>query len=212
MAWLRPICMALLCTVGQAVCAQPLIQEDRIPSPWIEVIGDVNADGHEDRLRSTPLNQYTDIISIELGRAYGLSDTADMPDHIIAIPTNWSDFDSIERTSHSSFTISTGCFACGRYHSHIAYHIAYRNDHFVVAGYTKTAADRNYATVETCDVNLLTGKADIDFEDETQHHTIQDRSFMIEDLTPEYTPQICQKLDQFDDAFKESYIKAREAQ
>ncbi|MGV6840425.1 MAG: hypothetical protein ACWA40_09560 [Planktomarina sp.] len=205
-----PILLAL--SWGQACLAQPIVDHDRIPSPWIEVIGDVNGDGQDDRLTSTPLNRYTDIIAIELGGAYGLSNTADIPNHVIAMPANWSDFESIELRSNTSFTLRTGCFACGRTHSRIDFHIAYRGGQFIVAGYSQSTADRIFATVEICDVNLLTGVANVQFEDIVQRYETTDRSFAMMDLKPDYTPQICQKLDQFDDIFKESYIKDRDAQ
>ncbi|MEM8591915.1 MAG: hypothetical protein AAGF13_05255 [Pseudomonadota bacterium] len=151
---------AFLLLLAPATQAQVVIDETRLPEPWIEIVADITGDGAPEILRAMPFSDEYDVISIETGQAYGVGDPILLP-----IWANRTGDPGIELTSPTSFLIRTGCFACGRTHSFIEHKIAFRDGRYVVAGYTEVYIDRLFATAITCDVNYLTRRSEIKVDD-----------------------------------------------
>ncbi|WP_223668954.1 hypothetical protein [Kangiella shandongensis] len=104
---------------------------------------------------------------------------------------NQTSFDDIEPNKYGGFSIYSGCDTCGRFSTVIEYKIAYRNDKYLVAGYTLSEADRVEASFKICDVNLLTGAADITVNDESSRKKGDDRAFSLDELDSDYKPKVC---------------------
>lgn len=114
-------------------------------------------------------------------------------DIVVSVPLslNQTSFDDIEINKNGGFSIYSGCDTCGGYSSVIEYKVAYRNDEYLVAGYTLSEANRIEASFKICDVNLLTGSADITVNDETERKKGDDRAFSLDELDSDYKPKVC---------------------
>ena len=89
--------------------------------------------------------------------------------------------------------IDLGCFACGRYHNGIEAVIDYRNDDWMLIGYWTSSVDRIAPwRFSVCDVNLVTGNADITLaEQPVERRKTDERAFPVSELNMDYTPDIC---------------------
>lgn len=138
--------------------AQVMIDEARLPTPWMTVTADLDQDGLTDRLVSTPHSLDHDIVRLEIS-------SLDAP-VFVPIWANRTGEPGITLTSSTTFDLRTGCFACGRYHSEYLWRLAWRDGSLVMAGYRETVVDRLGPRVVECDVNLRTGKAEIHVDGE----------------------------------------------
>lgn len=184
---------ALLISVSASPSfAQVMIDEDRLPRPWIDLTADLNKDGRPDRLISTPHSLDHDIISIALS---GLNEPIFLP-----LWTNRTGEPGIALTSQTTFDLRTGCFACGRYHSEYLWRMAWRDGGLVVAGYRETVVDRLGPRVIVCDVNLRTGNADILVDGEVRlRPTGPAKGFRVQDLSNGVRPVQCAQTRTFKD-------------
>ncbi|GHA61098.1 hypothetical protein GCM10008927_28180 [Amylibacter ulvae] len=196
--------------IGGAVFAQPIIDETLRATPLAIFISDVTGDGFPDKIQKLPFDNDHDFLVI----SKGLPDGYFEPPLAFAFPIDlWGDSPSVAVRSDTSFTAISGCFACGRYHSHQTYTIAYRNDAFVVAGYTASSADRLNATTTQCDVNLLTGKAIITFDvsHDRQDISVAPQVINLADINDnDDIYAACKALDKYDNAFVERYVTSRD--
>ncbi len=151
------ILFSTIVATASDILAQPIIDEARLPKPWMQIETDLNSDGRSDTLTSTPLSLDLDIITVQMGGA--ISPT------VIPVWKNLTGDPALVLTSPSTFDIRTGCFACGRYHSETLWRMAWRDGALVVAGFRALSVDRLEAKVTICDVNLRTGHAEITVDD-----------------------------------------------
>ncbi|MEM6729579.1 MAG: hypothetical protein AAF618_13835, partial [Pseudomonadota bacterium] len=177
MRCLIALLIALLPSLG---LAQSLIDETRLPEPWIELSADFTGDGGAEILRAMPFDLDHDIIALTVSEEGRFS-----APRLFAIGVNRTGEAGLEITSPSSFLIRTGCFACGRMHSEFLHKIAYRDGAFVVAGYTETIIDRIFAVRITCDVNHLTGRAEVRLDGEVVADGPAEKRYPLDDWSAE---------------------------
>ncbi len=89
-----------------------------------------------------------------------------------------------------------GCFACGRYHSGKSMILQSVDDVWRVIGYTESIVDRHEPwRFGVCDVNLLSGQADITLADEpVKRVKASGGPVMLVDLDDNYRPEICEMI------------------
>ncbi len=183
--------------------AQPIFEDETFPRPRQQVSIDLDGDGTPDRVLVYALNRSFDILSYELG--YGADDFGEREAFIV--PVNRSDFDSLALLPNGNVTLTWGCFACGRYHSHTSLTLRLMNDHLQVIGYDHTYADRMFAAVFSCSVNLITGKTIIEADDvERIVLKTPERTTHLKDYDFDSTPKACGALRKYDDAFMEEHL------
>ena len=183
--------------------AQPVFDSEAFPQPRQQVSTDLDGDGIPDRVLVYALNRSFDILSYELG--YGRGEFGEREAFIV--PINLSDSDSLALLPNGNFTLTWGCFACGRYHTHISLTLRLENDRFQVIGYDQVYADRMYAAVFSCSVNYLTGKAVVEADDVEQVAlTTPERATDLQGYVWENTPKACDALRKYDDAFMERHF------
>jgi hypothetical protein len=112
----------------------------------------------------------------------------------INVGRNKTSFDDVEINSAGGLSIFSGCDVCGRETTITEYKIAYRNGQYIVAGYTLNKADRQTATFSSCDVNLLTGDAELNIGDEKTREKGDDRYFNVAELAAGYKPTVCDEV------------------
>ncbi len=172
--------------------AQTNIDESRLPEPWLIIETDVTGDGKIDVLTSTPHSFDLDIVTLFVDGQYA--------PFVLPVSTNRTGEPGIAITSNTTFDIRTGCFACGRYHSETLWRMAWRNDDLIVAGYTETTVDRTRALVIMCDVNLLTGYAEIKVDGELRASSKMEPVLIPSlDLVRAARPRQCDATSQFED-------------
>ena len=202
---IRLALLLLLASPATLATGQVMLDEDRIPEPWIEVIEDVTGDGQAERLRLTPLSQDYDVLTIEPGVDAHFSAPILLP-----VWQNRTGEDGIIVTSDTSFTIRTGCFACGRYHSFYDTKIAWRGGQFVVAGYTGRVTDRLFAVTVTCDINHLTGRGEVHVDGEKMEELAAIRAYPVRDWDGA-PPAACEAAWAYEsDSFLESWTADRD--
>lgn len=183
--------------------AQPIFDEEAFPQPRQEVSTDLDGDGTPDRVLVYALNRSFDILSYELG--YGGGGFGEREAFIV--PVNMSDFDSLSLLPNGNVTLTWGCFACGRYHSHTSLTLRLAKDRFQVIGYDQLYADRMYAAVFSCSVNFLTGEVVVEADDvERIMLETPERATNLQDYVFESTPKACGVLRKYDDAFMEMHF------
>ncbi|MBT2130561.1 hypothetical protein [Aliiroseovarius lamellibrachiae] len=182
---------------------QPIFDDEAFPKPRQALSTDLDGDGTPDRVLVYALNRSFDILSYELG--YGGGDFGEREAFIV--PVNLSDFDSLALLPNGNVTLTWGCFACGRYHTHISLTLRLDQDRLQVIGYDQYYADRIYAAVFSCSVNLITGKAVVEADDiEQVLLTTPERATHLQDYRFESTPKACDALRKYDDAFMEEHF------
>ena len=86
-----------------------------------------------------------------------------------------------------------GCFACGRYHFDQSMVLQSVDGDWRVIGYTENIVDRTAPwRAGTCDVNLLTGKAEIQLAEQPATFVKSiDGPLPLAELTDDFDPDIC---------------------
>lgn len=177
----------LLQAMASIAAAQPIIDEDRLPTPWVVLETDLNADGQPDTLTAAPHSLDLDIVTVELGLARAPI--------VIPIWKNLTGEPGIVLTSPSTFDLRTGCFACGRYHSETLWRLAWRKGALIVAGYRDLSVDRLEAKVTICDVNLRTGRAEITVDSTlVETHVFEPPTLEPRDLLAWSGPEVCRQV------------------
>ena len=189
---------------ARAGFAQPIFDDEAFPQPRQKISTDLNGDDIPDQVLVYALNRSFDILSYELG--YGGGDFGEGEAFIV--PINLSDFDSLALLPNGNVTLTWGCFACGRYHTRISRTLRLDKDRLQVIGYDQVYADRIYAAVFSCSVNLITGDAVVEADDvERITLTTPDRMSHLQDYVWESTPKACDALRKYDDAFMEEHFR-----
>ena len=186
-------------TLATSVQSQPVIDYDTMPDPVQSVEIDLDGDGAPEIASAYTLNDRYSVVTIrppERGGDYDF-DTA------FITPINLSDFDTLEVLQNGNLRVHWGCFACGRYHSSRSVIVDARAGVLQVIGYDDSYADRIFAAVITCSVNLLTGAAIVEAIDvERRNLTTDERSFALSELRDASLPLVCRSAyERYDDDF-----------
>lgn len=180
------------------ISAQPIIDYDAMPTPRQTIQADLNNDGMPETISVFGLNDTFDVITID----------DRYPRQAFIVPINLSDFQSLEIAANGNLLVNYGCFACGRTHSHTTLTIRLQDDTLQVIGYDHSYADRLFAAVMDCSVNLLTGDAIVRSIDvDTQQLSTPERAYPVRDIIARAGPQICTDgFARYDDDFlRENY-------
>jgi hypothetical protein len=175
-------------TLATSAHSQPIIDYDAMPNPVQTALTDLDGDGELEATSVFALNDRYDIVTIRPFENRGDRDF----DAAFVVPINQSDFDTLEIQANGNLRIYWGCFACGRYHSTSSVTVDARDGEIKVIGYDDSYADRIYAAVITCSVNLLTGDAIVQADDvDKQVLTTNERSYPLSALSTATFPQVC---------------------
>ena len=179
--------------------AQPVIDYDAMPTPKQTIQTDLDGDSLLETVSAYALNDHFDVITIRFAEDNGDWDF----DSAFIVPINLSDSDSLEAMPNGNLRIHWGCFACGRYHSQSSVVVEARNTDMQVIGYDNIYADRLFAAVITCSVNLLTGDTIVEAMDvEKLNLTTDERSYPLSALSEAPLPQVCSTaFERYDDDF-----------
>ena len=154
------------------------------------VIGDWNDDGGMDRaILVAPDNEDDDVgLYIYLQDDDNSSQLELYKPNLVWSGAMWGNMPSLSVTSSGSLQVLSQNQAIGRSRWSQKLTVAYRNNHFVVAGYTYDAYDTlDLNAGLNCDVNLLTGKGvknKISFR-------IAKQNIKLADWTEESVPEPC---------------------
>ena len=185
--------------LATSVGSQPVIDYDGMPDPVQTVEIDLDGDGEFETASAYTLNDRFDVVTIRPSENGGDRDF----DAAFVVPINLFDEDTLEALPNGNLNIHWGCFACGRYHSHSSVTVDARDGTLQVIGYDNSYADRMFAAVITCSVNLLTGDAIVEAIEVERHALTTDaRSFPLNELSDAPLPQVCSTAyDRYDDDF-----------
>ncbi|WP_339109224.1 hypothetical protein [Thioclava sp. GXIMD4216] len=176
---------ASFCLAASAALSQPIVE-----GPVVEEYHfDADGDGTEELI--------TDLTTRDLDRVLVISkDTAEPPVVIGPLWANLTMLDSVTSTKPGRFTIATGCDTCGRNGSSLQWHVAFREGRYIVAGVTIVQSDRLSAESVLCDVNLLTGQADVSRDPDMPETriTTDERAPDLLGLPSDYSPKVCDDL------------------
>jgi len=185
--------IVLLLLMPTALLAQP-----RLIEPWqvlTSITAEWNNDGTQDR---AVLIQNPDDISADLALYLGNSDTLAM-DEVAYLPeivwsgAMWGQQPELNLLENESLQLHSMNIAIGRNRWHEILTIAYRDEHFVVAGYTYDSYDTlDLDAGGSCDVNYLTGRAEV-APAKGQHRTISlvAGAVALGDWSPALIPDNC---------------------
>ena len=186
-------------TLATSVQSQPVIDYDTMPDPVQSVEIDLDGDGAPEIASAYTLNDRYSVVTIRPPESGGDYDF----DTAFITPINLSDFDTLEVLQNGNLRVHWGCFACGRYHSSSSVIVDARDGVLQVIGYDDSYADRIFAAVITCSVNLLTGAAIVEAIDvERRNLTTDERSFALSELRDVSLPLVCRSAyERYDDDF-----------
>ncbi len=195
--------------------AAQLIRDVPFPTVLHELTTDVTGDGIADRLRVFPLNETYDALSIEIGIGR-MADDYQVP-RLFSVPTNLSDWPSLDARNDESFLLHWGCLACGSTHSHRTFTTIWREGRFVVGGFSESITHRWTATGFDCEVNLFTGRGSASFEAGYRIHSIRRENSQAIPLTEIGGGHLvrdelrCETPEEWgDDDFREEYLRQRD--
>ncbi|MGB1234355.1 MAG: hypothetical protein ACPG5U_01320 [Planktomarina sp.] len=189
---------AILAGVAPAT-AQPIIDYDRFPTPYISAPISDPKTGDTYQLSAIALNG-----SVEAVMLQDVHDgVAGFVEGTYLIPLNLSDASTLETRINGSVAISWGCFACGRSHSRTTATVAFRDGTLKVVGYDHVYVDRMVPAVISCSVNLLNGRFVIEADDkDRQTGNGTDRAYPMQSLTYDAgfkAPQACDRMQKYDE-------------
>lgn len=175
-------------TLAASAIAQPVIDENALPAPRQSVEIDLDGDGRTETASVYSLNDKYDVITIRAAAANGDFDF----DEGFVLPINLADSDSLYALPNGNLRITWGCLACGRYHTQSSVTVDAHGGEIQVIGYDDTYADRLFAAVFSCSVNLLTGDVIVEADAIEQRTLTTDaRSYPLADLRTSALPQVC---------------------
>ena len=185
--------------------AQPSIDYDAMPTPKQTLDIDLDGDGLLETASAFALNDHFDVLTIRFAVDNGDWDF----NSAFIVPINLSDFDSLEALPNGNLRINWGCFACGRYHIKSSIVVDSRDGQVQVIGFENSYADRIYAAVITCSVNLLNGDTIVEAVDvETLNLSTHERSYPLSALPEDPLPQVCTKAHaRYDDDFMSQHYQ-----
>lgn len=190
---------AVVLMIGAALPPAAFAQDDPRPGQLIAVLtGDWNNDGAPDAaVVQRGGDDFADLLVLTGDPVYGLQPYAHIPDLVFAGPMG-GQVPRLSARSDTSFSVHSGNTGIGRSAWMQDITIAWRQDGFVVAGFTYTSYDRlDVDAGGTCDVNLLTGGYELTLArtvDKVQRGTRTDRAFPLSALRAGYAPAICAPL------------------
>lgn len=189
---------AILFGVAPAT-AQPIIDYDRFPTPYISVPISDSETGRAYQLSAVALNASVEAVMLQ----YVSDGVARFAEGTYLIPLNLSDAPTLETRTNGSVAISWGCFACGRSHIRTTATVAFRDGVLKVVGYDHAYFDRMVPAAFSCSVNLLNGRFMIEAGDkDRQEGKGADRAFPMQSLTHDagfQAPHACERMLKYDE-------------
>lgn len=146
------------------------------------------------RFRINDHDTLTMVGTLKESRVFFIEDGSSQQGHIISqfsLGENSTSFPDVELHGSSKFSIFSGCDTCGNNAVIIEYKIINRGNKYIIAGYTKTSTDRNEASVKVCDVNYLSGKAELTKNDIKTQVNVHIQPIELSELDEDFTPVPC---------------------
>lgn len=187
---IRPTCLGLvLCLTGAGASAEMLTDTEAsilprlIDSACLDLIEDLNGCEQVVVVASETEPDRADLIILSDWRTDPASAPLMVARSIAFNGAMWGMAPELMQAENGSLRLASQQTGIGRFPWHQTLTIAYRDDAFVLAGFSYSTYDRGAGHSMSCDVNLLTGDYVVEaerYEPETErHNTVLDETGQI---------------------------------